>query len=79
MMPYSPSRESVSHRSRSSLICSSVAPFPYNAGPERVARLGRIPQIAETQAYVAGVVECYLALSAGRAVRTAGDCRRAGR
>ncbi|WP_421937390.1 lytic transglycosylase domain-containing protein [Phenylobacterium sp.] len=48
----------------------------YNAGPERVARLGRIPQIAETEAYVTGVVECYLALSAGRVVRTARDCRR---
>lgn len=49
----------------------------YNAGPERVARLGRIPQIAETQAYVAAVVECYLALSAGRSIRSAADCRRA--
>jgi soluble lytic murein transglycosylase-like protein len=48
----------------------------YNAGPERVARLGRVPEIAETQTYVAAVVECYLALSAGRAVRTARDCRR---
>ncbi|MBL8770541.1 MAG: lytic transglycosylase domain-containing protein [Phenylobacterium sp.] len=51
----------------------------YNAGPERVARLGRIPQISETQAYVTGVVECYLVLSAGRAVRSARDCRGAGR
>lgn len=51
----------------------------YNAGPERVARLGRVPEIAETQAYVAAVVECYLALTAGRAVRTAGDCRRVAR
>lgn len=48
----------------------------YNAGPDRVARLGRIPRIAETEAYVAAVVECYLALSAGRSVRSAGDCRR---
>lgn len=47
----------------------------YNAGPERVARLGRIPKISETQAYVAHVVECYLALSAGRTVRSVGDCR----
>lgn len=47
----------------------------YNAGPERVARLGRIPRIAETEAYVGLVVDCYLALSAGRRVRTAGDCR----
>jgi len=50
----------------------------YNAGPERVARLGRIPRIAETEAYVAAVVECYLAMSAGRAIRSARDCRRVG-
>ena len=37
----------------------------YNSGPDRVARLGRIPEIAETRAYVVSVVECYLALSAG--------------
>ncbi|ODT85784.1 lytic transglycosylase domain-containing protein [Phenylobacterium sp. SCN 70-31] len=48
----------------------------YNAGPERVARLGRIPNIAETQSYVAAVIECYLALSAGRSIRSASDCRR---
>jgi soluble lytic murein transglycosylase-like protein len=47
----------------------------YNAGPERVARLGRVPDIAETQAYVVTVIECYLALSAGRSVRSARDCR----
>lgn len=49
----------------------------YNAGPERVARLGRVPDIAETRAYVASVVDCYLALAAGRAIRTARDCRTA--
>ena len=49
----------------------------YNAGPERVARLGRVPAIAETEAYVEAVVACYLTLAAGRAVRTAHDCRRA--
>lgn len=49
----------------------------YNAGPERVARLGRVPDFPETQAYVAAVVDCYLALTAGRAIRTRGDCRRA--
>ncbi|MEH6678170.1 lytic transglycosylase domain-containing protein [Phenylobacterium sp.] len=38
----------------------------YNAGPGRVARLGRTPDIAETQAYVDHVIECYLALTAGR-------------
>lgn len=51
----------------------------YNAGPERVSRLGRIPQIAETQAYVEAVLDCYLALSAGRSVRSAADCRRVSR
>jgi len=48
----------------------------YNAGPGRVARLGRIPDIAETQAYVASVIDCYLALTAGRTVRHAPQCRR---
>lgn len=47
----------------------------YNAGPSRVSAQGRVPQIAETQDYVAVVVDCYLALSAGRAVRTASGCR----
>lgn len=50
----------------------------YNAGPERVARLGRVPDIAETQVYVSAVVDCYLALAAGRPIRHRGDCRRAG-
>ncbi|RZJ44932.1 MAG: lytic transglycosylase domain-containing protein [Brevundimonas sp.] len=48
----------------------------YNAGPGRVARLGRIPDIAETQAYVASVIDCYLALTAGRTVRHAPQCQR---
>lgn len=48
----------------------------YNAGPERVARLGRVPRIAETEAYVAAVVECYLALTVGRSLRSRGECRR---
>lgn len=47
----------------------------YNAGPARVARLGRIPQIQETRRYVDAVVECYLALTAGRPVRNARACR----
>jgi len=47
----------------------------YNAGPGRVAQLGRIPNIAETRAYVQSVVECYLALSAGRGVRSSRECR----
>ena len=49
----------------------------FNAGPERVARLGRVPRIPETEAYVSAVVDCYLALSAGRGVRSARDCRTA--
>lgn len=50
----------------------------YNAGPGRVARLGRAPQIVETQDYVVKVVDCYLALAAGRSIRSAMDCRPAG-
>lgn len=46
----------------------------YNAGPGRVARLGRVPAIPETRAYVVAVIDCYLALTAGRAIRTARDC-----
>jgi soluble lytic murein transglycosylase-like protein len=47
----------------------------YNSGPGRVARLGRVPDIAETRAYVAAVIECYLALSAGRDVTNSRQCR----
>jgi soluble lytic murein transglycosylase-like protein len=47
----------------------------YNAGPGRVARLGRIPDIRETQNYVVSVVDCYLALTAGRGVRSSRECR----
>lgn len=47
----------------------------YNAGPGRVARLGRIPDIEETRVYVARVIDCYLALAAGRRARTAPQCR----
>jgi soluble lytic murein transglycosylase-like protein len=50
----------------------------YNAGPARVAQLGRVPRIAQTRAYVDAVVECYLALSAGRGVRSSRDCRAPG-
>ncbi|MDZ4371729.1 MAG: type IV secretory system conjugative DNA transfer family protein [Phenylobacterium sp.] len=48
----------------------------YNAGPERVARLGRIPDFPETQVYVTAVIDCFLALSAGRSIRSGRDCRR---
>lgn len=47
----------------------------YNSGPGRVARLGRVPEIAETQSYVSSVINCFLALTAGQAVRSARDCR----
>jgi soluble lytic murein transglycosylase-like protein len=46
----------------------------FNAGPDRVARLGRVPSIPETRTYVAAVLDCYLALSAGRKVRSARQC-----
>lgn len=46
----------------------------YNAGPARVARLGRVPEIQETRLYVATVIDCYLALSAGRSVDSARQC-----
>ena len=46
----------------------------YNSGPDRVARLGRIPNIPETQTYVVTVINCYLALTAGRPVRSSRDC-----
>jgi len=50
----------------------------YNAGPDRVARLGRIPDVTETQTYVVSVIDCYLALTAGRGVRSSRDCAPAG-
>lgn len=46
----------------------------YNSGPERVAALGRVPTIGETQGYVRAVIDCYLALSAGRGVRASREC-----
>lgn len=50
----------------------------FNAGPGRVARLGRIPEIRETRSYVVQVVDCYLALTAGRGVRSSQECGTAG-
>ena len=47
----------------------------YNSGPDRVARLGRIPEIPETRAYVTAVIDCYLALTVGRGVRSSDQCR----
>jgi soluble lytic murein transglycosylase-like protein len=49
----------------------------YNSGPGRVARLGRVPDIAETQAYVRDAIEGYLALTAGRGIRHRRQCRQA--
>jgi soluble lytic murein transglycosylase-like protein len=50
----------------------------YNAGPGRVDRTRAVPAIPETQAYVRDVVDCFLALTAGRAVRRVQDCRATG-
>lgn len=47
----------------------------FNAGPALVEGLGRVPRIPETEAYVELVLSCYLALAAGRDVRSARDCR----
>lgn len=55
--------------------CALVDEAAYNAGPARVARAGRIPDIAETRQYVADVLDCYLALAAGRRVFTVRQCR----
>jgi soluble lytic murein transglycosylase-like protein len=52
-----------------------LARAAFNAGPARVERLGLVPKIPETEAYVDLVLSCYLALAAGRDVRSAGDCR----
>lgn len=38
-------------------------------------RARAVPQIAETQAYVVNVIDCFLALTAGRSVRGVRDCR----
>jgi soluble lytic murein transglycosylase-like protein len=46
----------------------------FNAGPARVARLGRVPDIEETRRYIATVIACYLTLAAGQAPRSARDC-----
>jgi hypothetical protein len=54
-------------------ICLALAAF--NAVPGRVDRARAVPQIAETQAYVVNVIDCFLALTAGRSVRSVRDCR----
>lgn len=50
----------------------------YNAGPSRVESLRRVPDIQETRDYVATVLECYLALTAGRRPTSSRQCRSAG-
>ncbi len=47
----------------------------YNSGPGRVARLGRVPRIPETEQYVLDVIDCFLMLTAGRGARSAPQCR----
>lgn len=49
----------------------------YNAGPGRVDRAGGVPAIPETQAYVDSVIDCFLALAAGRTPRRLSECRTA--
>jgi hypothetical protein len=51
----------------------------YNSGPNRVARLGRVPDISETQNYVRDGIDCYLALTAGRGIRNRSQCSTSGR
>jgi soluble lytic murein transglycosylase-like protein len=46
----------------------------YNSGPARVATLGRVPNIPETRAYVSSVLNCFLALTAGRTVTNSLQC-----
>lgn len=46
----------------------------YNSGPARVAALGRAPAIRETEVYVDRVISCFLALTAGRHVRSVRAC-----
>ncbi|MBA4011008.1 MAG: lytic transglycosylase domain-containing protein [Phenylobacterium sp.] len=46
----------------------------YNAGPARVEALGRVPAIEETEVYVDRVISCFLALTAGRPVRSVRAC-----
>jgi hypothetical protein len=46
-----------------------------NSGPNRVARLGRVPNISETQIFVRDGIDCYLALTAGRGIRNRSQCR----
>ena len=47
----------------------------FNAGPGRVERAGGVPRIAETEAYIVSVLDCFLARVAGRTVRSRADCR----
>ncbi|MBU6407754.1 MAG: lytic transglycosylase domain-containing protein [Alphaproteobacteria bacterium] len=49
----------------------------YNVGPGRVDRAGGVPAIRETEAYVDSVIDCFLALTAGRTPRRLSECRSA--
>ena len=46
----------------------------YHAGPARVARAGRVPSIPQTEHYVLTVIDCFLALTAGRSINSAREC-----
>ena len=48
---------------------------PATAAPAQTFAIEAGPLNAALIAYVSAVVDCYLALSAGRAVRTASECR----
>jgi hypothetical protein len=56
---------------------AQIALAAYNAGPGRVDRAGGVPAIPETQAYVDSVIDCFLALTAGRTPRRLSECRAA--
>lgn len=47
----------------------------FNAGPGCAERAGGVPRIAETEAYIVSVLDCFLARVAGRTVRSRADCR----
>ena len=46
----------------------------YNSGPNRVARLGRVPDIHKTQGYIRDGIDFCLALTAGRGIRNRSQC-----
>ena len=46
-----------------------LALVAYSSGPCRAARLGRVPDIHETQGYVRDGIDCCVALTAGLGIR----------